>query len=268
MSNGKDPKLELTVETIYPKTAKEWLEYNTHNRKVSERLVEIYAEAMSAGEWVLNGEPVIFDKNGRLQSGQHRLLAVIESGVSIKSVVVRGAEPENIYSLDAGRRRRMTDVLTLRGEKDVANLSAMLVWHWRYQHGVMDRGGITPTNTHLLKILDDTPELQTFLAWGHRIRRSLGVSAGLSAAMFYEFAQLDLFEAETFLEMVFSGENLDSTHPAYVLRRWVTRSKLNPRKPPMAVVAAVFVKAWNAYREHVPIRTLRWAANEEFPEAI
>jgi hypothetical protein len=268
MSNGRKPNLELTIEAINPKTATEWLQTNTHNRRVSEQLVERYAEAMEAGEWVLNGEPIIFDKTGRLQSGQHRLLAVVESKTSIWSVVVRGAEPEYIYSLDAGRKRRMTDVLTLRGEKNVAVLSTALVWHWRYTHKVMDRGGITPTNTHLLKLLDETPTIRDFCNLASRLRTSLGVSPGLGGAILFELFRLDEEDASAFLEAVVTGENLDSSHPAYILRRWMIRAKQLPRKPSSAMIAAVMIKAWNAYREHTPLRALRWAANEEFPEAV
>lgn len=262
------PRLELSIESITPKTAAEWLESNTHNRRVSDQLVERYSEAMSAGEWVLNGEPIIFDKTGRLQSGQHRLLAVVDSKTSIWSVVVRGAEPEYIYSLDAGRKRRMTDVLTLRGEKNVAVLSSALVWHWRYQHGLMDRGGITPTNTHLLSLLDSTPAMREYVGVAGRLKSSLGVSAGIGAALLYEFFALDASEASSFLEYVVTGEGIDSTHPAYVLRRWIIRARLSQRKPSSTMLAAVIVKAWNAYRTHEPVRNLRWGANEEFPEAI
>src|SRR5690348_9218536 len=146
----KLPELELTVEEITPVIAKEWLQFNTFNRKVSRSLVQSYAQIMKDREWRLNGEAIIFDRTGRLQSGQHRLLAVIESGTSIWSVVVRGAEPEAIFSLDAGRKRRLTDALTLRGEKDVSNLATATTWWWRYQNDLMESGGITSTAMHLV----------------------------------------------------------------------------------------------------------------------
>jgi hypothetical protein len=222
---------------------------------------------MEAGEWVLNGEPIIFDRTDRLQSGQHRLLAVVASGVTIRSVIVRGAEPSSLYSLDSGRKRRTTDALTLRGEKDVANLAAALVWHWRWEHGVMDRG-LSPTTTHLMKLLDETPDLREFVKLAHRIRRNVPCPGGLLAAMLYHFSLINPKDAEHFSEKLSSGEELTSESPIFMLRRWLIRTKLETRKPSQQLTAAIIVKAWNAYREHSPIRNLRWAANEAFPEAV
>ena len=267
MGRRKHPDLEIEILDITPEMAEQWLEKNTHNRKKSDRLIDVYAEAMANDEWVLNGEPIIFDKTDRLQSGQHRLWAVVQSGVTIRSVVIWGAEPNYIYSLDSGRKRRTTDALTLRGEKDVANLATALVWLWRYNHGVMDKG-VSPTTTHLMKLLDETPEIRDYVRHANRIKRNLPISAGLVAALLWQFAQLNKDDMEFFAEKLSTGEELSNDSPIYLLRRWLIRTKLESRKPSQAMVAAIIVKGWNAWREHAQVRNLRWAANEAFPEAV
>ena len=73
MARRRRPNLELSIEEIDATVAEEWLSCNTWNRKISDRLILTYAETMKEGAWVLNGEPIIFDEKGRLQSGQHRL---------------------------------------------------------------------------------------------------------------------------------------------------------------------------------------------------
>lgn len=263
-----DPELVLTVEDITPAIAEDWLKFNTHNRKISDRLVLTYAETMQEGEWRLNGEPIIFDYNERLQSGQHRLLAVITAGVTIRSVVVRRAEPEAIYSLESGRRRRMTDVLTLKGETDVAALSAALSWTWRWENRLMDRGGETPTHTHQLRVLDKNPDIRAALPQGRRLHGAIGVSSGLMAAIYHQFWKINEEDAEAFWEHLATGENIASDHPAFVWRRWVIRSRQSDRRPSSATLAAVTVKAWNAYREHRIIKALSWRPEESFPEAV
>ena len=260
--------LTLTVEFVTPEMAIEWLDKNTHNRKMSDRLVMVYAHAIKNEEWKLNGEPIIFDKKGRLQSGQHRLAAVIEAETGIWTVVVRGAEPEGIYSLDSGRRRRMTDVLTLRGEKDVANLGAAITWWWRYTVGAMDRLGETATTTHLLKVLDETPSLREALVQGRRLHQSLGFSAGLMTALYMAFAEKDQDDADFFVEQLFTQANLDQSDPAYTLVRWARNARQEARRPSQVTVAAVTVKAWNAFREHRVIRSLTFKGNEEFPVVV
>lgn len=49
---------------------------------------------MSAGRWQENGETIIVGKSGNLLDGQHRLQAVIRSGVSIMAIIVFGVDDD------------------------------------------------------------------------------------------------------------------------------------------------------------------------------
>ena len=49
---------------------------------------------MQDGKWRLNGKTICFDSTGRLLNGQHRLSAVVRSGVTLTTVVVRGLDPD------------------------------------------------------------------------------------------------------------------------------------------------------------------------------
>lgn len=261
----KVPDLELSVEEVDPPLALDWLETNEHNRKLSKRLVGTYAEAMRHNEWRLNGEPIIFDNKGRLQSGQHRLHAVVESGVSIWTVVVRNAEPDALFSLDSGRKRTLADALRLRGELDVNNLAAAVTWLWRIQNDLMDRPSETATTTHLLNVLRKTPEIRESLTDARRMRRALGFSIGLCAALHWAFYQRDPEDAEAFIEQVVEGVNLPARAPALALRRWATSAKMGNRRPSQVSVAAITIKAWNAYRDHRDIHALAFKGSEAFP---
>lgn len=73
---------------------------NTSNiRNVNWRVVHKYARAMQMGLWQFNGEPIVFDEDGVLKNGQHRLLAVLESGVAIKALVIKGTS-RNVDTYD------------------------------------------------------------------------------------------------------------------------------------------------------------------------
>ena len=81
---------------------------NTHNyRRVNWNLVHKYARTMEQGLWRSNGEPIIFDENGILKDGQHRLLAILESGVPVKMLVVRGVS-HDVNTFDEGGGRTAT----------------------------------------------------------------------------------------------------------------------------------------------------------------
>lgn len=261
-------QLQLSVEYVTPEIAIDWLEKNTHNRKISERLIGVYAVAMKEDEWRLNGEPIIFDKKGVLQSGQHRLRACIEAEVGFWTVVVRGAEPEALYTLDVGRRRRMTDVLTLRGEKDVANLATAVTWMWRYQVGAMDRPGETATTSHLLKMLDAHPEIRDYLVPARRVQRVTGFSAGLLSALYWAFSDIDAEDAAVFYNGIADFISLERDDPRFILYRWAANAKMDARRPSQVTIAAVVIKAWNAWREHRSLRQLSFRGSENFPEVL
>ena len=55
---------------------------------------------MQNGEWKLNGKSICFDWNGRLLNGQHRLSAVVRSGVPLTTLVVRGLDPALVPTQD------------------------------------------------------------------------------------------------------------------------------------------------------------------------
>ena len=85
--------MKTEVMTITPAMAEKWLAGTTFkNRNVSITAVNRYANDIQNGQWMLNGESIIIDDNGNVIDGQHRLRAILKSGASIQSVVVRGID--------------------------------------------------------------------------------------------------------------------------------------------------------------------------------
>ena len=100
--------LTSRVEFISPELAQEYLKHNSINpRKMSRRTVNSYAADMQSGTWKLNGEPIIFDADGNLLNGQHRLEAIKVSGVTVPMLVVRGVE-SGLRVFDYGHIRQIT----------------------------------------------------------------------------------------------------------------------------------------------------------------
>ena len=86
--------LTVEVEIITPESATAYLQHNAHHRKVKQKKVDAYVKDLENGVWRLNGKTITFDSNGRLLGGQHRLHAVVKSGKSLTTLVVRGLDPE------------------------------------------------------------------------------------------------------------------------------------------------------------------------------
>jgi hypothetical protein len=90
----KDFGLSVEVEVISPANAEAYLKNNAHHRKVKQKKIDNYVQDLEEGRWRLNGKTITFDSNGRLLGGQHRLHAVVQSGKSLTTLVVRGLDPE------------------------------------------------------------------------------------------------------------------------------------------------------------------------------
>ena len=95
----------LRTMVIDPTAAHRLLETNTANRRVSLRRVSQLADQMRAGGFENTGEPIIISDEGILNNGQHRLLAVIESGASVEMDLRFGIPRRAFVKTDTGAAR-------------------------------------------------------------------------------------------------------------------------------------------------------------------
>lgn len=99
------------------------LSFNTKNRSICRSEVQKHAREMREGRWMLNGQTVKFTGDsllalGRLLDGQHRLMAIVMSGVAVPMLVAYGVPEESYGTIDFGRRRTAGDILCANGEKN------------------------------------------------------------------------------------------------------------------------------------------------------
>jgi len=107
---------------IGPEKAAELLENNDHNRKITQSRVSEYASEMRNGMWMYNGESITRSVSGKLMDGQHRLLAVIASGVEIDVEFIDDIPDKtgdvDIFLTINTKNRSNVDALTIAGFKD------------------------------------------------------------------------------------------------------------------------------------------------------
>jgi hypothetical protein len=116
--------MHISTETITPTTAAAYLERNTGNRTIKGKHVDALADAMSAGHWQCTHEGIAFANDGSLIDGQHRLAAVVKSGVTITSLVFRDCDAGTFHVIGDASRRSAADVLHLAGETSTTKLAA------------------------------------------------------------------------------------------------------------------------------------------------
>lgn len=110
--------------TITPQMAEDLLRRNAKNRKVVHAQVLYYAGQMQRTDWVKTGQPLIFDTDGNLDDGQHRLWAGYLSNTAFPTYVVADVEPvPNLFAyIDNGRVRSIADALMTSGRNGLSGL--------------------------------------------------------------------------------------------------------------------------------------------------
>jgi hypothetical protein len=132
--------MKTTWVDVTPALAADWLKNNICNRKLRKAVVANYARQMKRGEWLPIAQDISFDTRHRLINGQHRLTAVIESGVTIRVLVTTGV-PERIANsevkpmdlMDTGLPRSLADQLQIQhniqaGAALAAIVRAIIAW--------------------------------------------------------------------------------------------------------------------------------------------
>jgi hypothetical protein len=107
---------------VTPALAKKWLENNFRNRPLREDTVKAYARDMALGQWVYTHQGIAFNDKDELIDGQHRLKAVILSGVEMVRMMVTfglpskvdGTEMTTMDAVDRGATRSVGDQLVIQ----------------------------------------------------------------------------------------------------------------------------------------------------------
>ena len=93
------PTFTLSFVFVTPELAKKWLEKNGVNRAISRSNVEKYKKALSKKRFGTTHHGIAFNANGVLIDGQHRLIAIAESGIGVWLVVARDMDIERAIDL-------------------------------------------------------------------------------------------------------------------------------------------------------------------------
>lgn len=258
--------MKTTIETITPEIAREYLSKMAKNRPVSKGRVKQYATAIRHGKWEENGDAIRFNSRGEFIDGQHRLLAVIETGISITCVVVRGIKEDAFSSIDTGKRRSGADVLGIEGYKNTALLASSLALVGRYYD---DRNGPVHvySNSEILDLCDKYPDIQPSVLFAAKNRnRKAFIRPAIVAAYHYLFSKTDREMSDLFWSSLINGAGLNENDPVLMLRERLQANAAANTKLTDEAVRAIVIKVWNAFYTGSPLKLLRYTSSEGFPK--
>jgi hypothetical protein len=263
--------MNYVTENITPAKAQQYLQTSEGNRPVSKPTVHSYADTMKKGGWLLNGMCLIFDSNGHLIDGHHRLLAVIEAGIPVRFDVCRGASSNAFTTYDCGRHRTIGQLLAMQGTKhynlvgSIVAANDMLVNRGRLTAN-NSRGGHAgrgkQTNAEKYELYRNDPDgFDAVAVLVVRLSSRCRIIQGSWAGGIYYYLThtggYDEKEVLPFFEALFSVDTSDIM-VADMLRKAITKASLSGRKLQAELLWALIAKSWNFYVSGVVPKILKW----------
>jgi hypothetical protein len=218
--------MSVTIKRVLvtPEMAAKWLDGHQNYRSMRRTYMLRLAADMRAGNFHDVADPIRFDSAGSLVDGQHRLSAIVESGVSISMLVAHGVD--NVEVIDAGTPRNVGD--TVRREMDIPNANSVVASLRRlHKAGYISigepgqPGNVAPTNSQIINYIGQHPELRRACLDAAPLRTRNGMVVVSDAICVLHLAQvfnLDYDLALTFLQSVSDGCDLKKGDPALALR--------------------------------------------------
>ena len=111
---------------ITPEYAEKLLKKNVSNRPLNKKTIEWYAYQMERGQWTVSGQTISISDRDELLDGQHRLQAIVKSGVSLWFTIAYNVPSESFINYDNLRSRSAKDALSIEKIPNALNMSTMI----------------------------------------------------------------------------------------------------------------------------------------------
>lgn len=252
-----EPLVEMV--TLSPALAAVLLARNEANRPMSSAGLERLKRDISEGRWEFNGESLVVSKDGKLNDGQHRCRAVIETERSIRMVIAFGPDRESRLTLDQGVARTVGHYLGMHGYANPNYLASVAnyVWQYKARNRLATAGGDRPTKTQARETAEHFKQIPVSLDFV--TRPGVGVICTRAMLAFAHFAINEVAgdRADIFIDRLIKGAALEEGDPILLCRNKLieTRSGANIQSR-----ASMIFKAWNAHTRGERPRTLMWTS--------
>lgn len=256
-------KITVDLVDLTPELAEKWLSKNTRNRNVRSAKVREFATDMRNGKWHTAGDAIQFDWNGVMTNGQHRCQAVIDSGVTIRVLVMRGMDPVTRTVIDTGSKRTAADALKFEGiEKNTNLLAAVARISMARAAGYLQQAlsGTYPVVSHsdTIEWVESNPNVTFAAELARTTFRTFGIAPAPLAYCIYELEQINGPLAVEFITSAAEYRTSGQTDPRKVMLD-VFHAAAQGKRRKVTVAEAIYVifTAWNAYAKGVRITTVK-----------
>lgn len=203
---------------VDPKMAHTMIKKNVKNRNKRPKHITNLAKAITDNKFITNGATIVFDEDGNLQDGQHRLYAIIEANEPALLFIIKGVDPLAFETIDKGKNRSLKDDLQVDGETNCGNLAKAVSTCIKMERGDHLRQGVWPSHSEARNYIDTNETIRDRLSF---VKNNNGIAwggNGLLAGIYHQFAKSKPDLAEDFMTGVLTGTDLKEGDPRLALR--------------------------------------------------
>jgi hypothetical protein len=242
---------------VTPEIAQHLLQVNGNAQRPQRAAqVRFFAELLRQGRWQVTHQGMAvtglsLQDPGSLLDGQHRAMAIIETGIAAEVYMAFGSPQEMFNAIDVGAGRSTADLLAIRGYKNARNLMGawQLAWCW-------ERGRVSFGATKRDDLVVGTLERYPALTAMELVKDPLLATSILTFTAF-------IVADETFLSDLLAGRE---GSPGGVVGKAIANRKQQRKTLQRRTLIAMIVKARNdAELGVVPSRPYGSRAKEAFP---
>jgi hypothetical protein len=277
------------IAVITPSQAERIFNERLPNRPFSLDTAKIYAEAMNKGHWKPCSQ--ISFCNGRLDDGQHRMMASVLSGKPYEGTLYEHDDPDTFAVFDSGNKRTNAHVLAIEKKKNSTALGAVLqlLEKVNSKEGLPNQtGGATrkaiPTY-EILDVLNKYEGIENSVNLVCSYKKHYRIPIASTCILHYYLnkkvieANLSVDEygrtlADRFIvDKLLKGLELNETDPVYVFRRYM--DKIRARTDALGFQAITHymvlmggIQTWNKYVKGKTARVFKLPDSPHMPKIL
>lgn len=271
---------EAQVIGVTPEMASDWLSTRRweNNRRISNHTVTKYISDMREGLWKLTRQGLIFDTEGSMIDGQHRLRAV--ANLQPEELVAAYGEPwvnfwvypdeptDTFDAYDQNFRRTVAHlindphpIIVASGARFLTSLKDMDPWSFpRFSR---------LTTSEILRTKEEWPELTRLAGDVLTARNRTRLLPSAHIAVVAQASRTPLGTPEKLTEwfsVIGSGASANADDPRLKLRDRFLRDRTMSLTVNRPMAYSMIVKSWNAFAKGEDLPILRWMQNEQIPQ--
>jgi hypothetical protein len=260
VERGQEGAFSEVVE-MTPDLARRLLETNDGNRPLKQGLVDRIEHDIRSDQFQLNGEPIIVSIDGRLNDGQHRLLAIIAADKTVSVFVAFGVPRESRFTVDMGDVRTTSNLLSMQSVTHptpasivAKNLFAFrnAISHAQQKQGIGKQDVIGEFSRHRAAI---EAAIESF-SKDSFVRATRCLAPVAAAYVIISNTGVPTVDREAFFTKLVVGANLDPDSPILHLRgKLLERQDYEARRTEARL--ELILRYWNAWAANAPVSTIR-----------